>query len=231
MLSRLLSCRCVLAATVLVVASLAERTHAAPGMPEKCRLTIDGEVYDVPVGKAFAVMIGEKRVTMRLDPQTESKFGVGGVRFAYPASLVAAEPVEEGGVTIWSFEGESAALMLQRYDGELAPDSLLQVLADNIANQYEASDVERRAVQLRGAEQTYRGQQLQVRPGATKVSLVQSVFTFVSNGEVYALIVQDTSKGDTDQSDEYRATLQLLGKTLTTRSPAEAGTSDTPAAR
>ncbi|MEO1496783.1 MAG: hypothetical protein AAFV43_06490 [Planctomycetota bacterium] len=204
--------RLVLCLSLALVGSTAGADEAG----DACRLTIDGEVYNVPVGKAFAVMVGGKRVTMRLDRQTQAEFRIDGVEFAYPKSLQAAEPMDEGGVTIWSLEGPSAAVMLQRYDGEIAPESLLEVLSENIAQQYGSDAVERQSVQLRGAERSYTGQQLRVasNAGSVESELVQNVFTFASGARVYALIVQDTRAADEGETDEYRETLRLLGDTL-----------------
>ncbi|TWT48379.1 hypothetical protein Pla111_01420 [Botrimarina hoheduenensis] len=196
-----------------------------------CRLTIGAEVYNVPVGKPFAVQIGEQRVTMRIDPRSQTDFTIEGVSFSHPASLVAETPVDEGGVAIWAIQGPSSAIMLQRYDGELAPESLLKVLADNIAEQYGKQPIQRQAVQLRGADRTYPGQQLRVSTTAasgqgatagqgvaegTAVDLVQNVFTFASGDRVYALIVQDTRPAGGGETPEYQETLRLLGETLKT---------------
>lgn len=219
---------------VLLGASLVGAQNA---QPDAYRLTIGDDVYNVPVGKPFAVMIGGQRVTMRIDGRTASELSVDGVRFQYPMSLAAEPPADEGGVTIWALQGSSVALMLQRYDGELDPKSLLKVLTDNIAEQYQDADLEREPVQLRGAERVYPGEQLRVTTVAAnaeggegaRVDLVQNVFAFASGPRVFALVVQDTRPAGDGDTEEYGKTLRLLGDTLKTAPPARR--SATPASR
>jgi hypothetical protein len=187
------------------------------------RMTIGGEAYNVPMGQPFAVRIKGERVTIKIEPDEHLLFSAEGIEFLYPQGFRTSESSDDPSVAIWTLEGESAAVMVQRYDSSLDPKSLLGVLVTNIVDQY-AKDApaapKKQTVKLRGLEQSYEGQQVraQVAEGVAgqPAEVVQNVFTFANAGGVFALMVQDTRPEGAKDSDEYTAALRLLGESLKT---------------
>ena len=196
--------------------------------PKQARLTIDGEAYNVPLAKPFAVRIGGERVTLQIDPLDDLEFDEAGVAFRYPTELIREANNDDDSVTIWTLQGQNAAVMLQRYDGGLDPKSLLGVLVDNIAQRDGVPEDKRQAVKLRGAERAYPGTQLRSSSGEGEArrDLVQNVFTFANDAGVFALIIQDARPAGAKDSSEYAETLRLLGDSLKTgpEPPAPSGT-------
>lgn len=204
--------------SLFLVASivLAAASAAAQEPPKQARLTIDGDVYNVPLSKAFAVRIGGKKVTVRIDPQTDRTFSKAGVSFDYPMSLTPDE--QQGGkeVAIWSMQGQTAAIMLQKYNGELDPKSLQEVLVENMS----ASTESKQTVKLTGAERSYQGVQIRTKTAAKgnvpATEGVQNIFTFANQNGVFALLVQEVHAAGAKDSKEYTDSLRLLGETLKT---------------
>lgn len=186
----------------------------------QARLTIDEDVYNVPLGKSFAVRIGGERVTLRIDPLTDQSFDKAGVSFRYPTDLEAAEADGGAGVTVWTLQGLSAAVMLQQYNDDLDPKSLRDVLVGNIVERDGEANVEQQAVKLTGAERAYQGVQLRMKTPASgstpATESVQNVFSFANAQGVFALLVQDVRAPGAKDSKEYTESLRLLGESLKT---------------
>lgn len=207
-----------------VVAALLLGSVAAAQTPERnARLTIDGEAYNVPLGKAFALRIDGRRVNVRIDLQTALEFEAAGVAFRYPTALDPGQPDAGEGVRIWTFQGEKAAIMVQKYDNELAPEGLRDVLVENLVGD---SGAKPQAVKLTGADRAYTGVQVRTksagRAGAPPTESVQNLFTFANTEGVFALIVQDVRPTNEGDSAEYSEALRLLSESLTTGQPAPA---------
>ncbi|QDT69344.1 hypothetical protein MalM25_22810 [Planctomycetes bacterium MalM25] len=193
---------------------------AAEDKPAMARLTLNSESYNVPLGKPFAIRLGGEKLTLRIDLQDEQTFSEAGVTFRYPTGFEASDAAPSGGVTIWTLQGQSAAIMLQRYDGELDAKSLRQVLVDNLVEQ---SGGEQQAVKLTGAKRAYQGVQLRSsspgEAGSPATQSVQNVFTFANAEGVFALVVQDVRPPGEKDSKEYGEALRLLGESLATGKP------------
>lgn len=176
------------------------------------RLTIGKEVYEVPIGEPFAVSIDGNRITMKLAKQDSLEFSNSGVSFAYPTILKQEKSKEDKTVEIWTFQGQSAALMLQRYKTKITPESLSEALLANILDQYTKKDVKRLKVKLRGKDRNIEGVQLQTF--SEGVTVLQNLFTFANEEGVYALMVQDARPKGENASEEYQEALRLLGESL-----------------
>lgn len=207
----------------LLLASLCLAVLGAPSAadePEQARLTIGADVYNVPIGKAFAVRIGGERVTLRIDPLAERSFEAAGVSFSYPNGLDPSEPAGGDGVKVWTLQGRSAAVMLQQYAPGLDLKSLRDVLVENIVEREKAGANKPQTVKLTGAERAYEGVQLRygtpAKGAAPATETVQNVFTFANPAGVFALVVQDTHPQGEKESEEYSETLKLLGESLKT---------------
>jgi hypothetical protein len=212
---------------LVLVAPLA----AADEPARMARMTIGNEAYNVPLGKSFAVRIGGERVTIKIEPDEHLLFSAEGIEFLYPQRFRTTDTGDDPAVAIWALEGESAAVMLQRYDASLDPKSLLGVLVTNIVDQYTTEGTgapKQQTVKLRGLEQSYDGQQVRARvaqgAGGEPAEVVQNVFTFANAEGVFALIVQDTRPEGAKDSDEYTAALRLLGESLKTGPAPKPGT-------
>ncbi len=179
---------------------------------ELMRLSVGDEVYEVPVGEPFAVAIDGKRVIMQLEKQDSLEFAESGVSFAYPALLKLEKSEEDKAVEIWTFQGQSAAIMLQRYETKITPDSLSEALLANILDQYKDQKVKKLKVKLRGRDRSIEGMQLQT--DATGITVLQNLFTFANEEGVFALMVQDARAETSEASEEYQEALRLLGETL-----------------
>lgn len=205
-------------ATCWMLLSGGEPAHAET--PTTARLTLNRDSYNVPIGKPFAIRLGGEKLTLRIDLQDDQAFSEAGVAFRYPAGFEATADEQGGGVTIWTLQGQSAAIMLQRYSGELDAKSLLQVLVDNLIEQ---SGAKQQAVKLTGAKRAYQGVQLRsaspAAEGAPATDSVQNVFTFANAEGVFALVVQDVRPPGAKDSQEYGEALRLLGESLTTGKP------------
>ncbi|TWT87115.1 hypothetical protein Mal64_26500 [Pseudobythopirellula maris] len=215
----------VAAVGLAVAARPAQAQDGATGSPDgaapKYKLTIDSQVYDVPVGEAFAVRIDGRRVAMRLDPEAFRTFDEAGVSFNFPGAYQSDKNDADQAVTIWTFQGKTSAVMLQRYSSELDPFALRDVLVGNIVERYGEKRVERRTVKLRGQERSYEGIQIEAPGGAAadgdyKTRVLQNVFTFANRQGVFALIVQDARSNPDEESSEYRDALKLMGASLVT---------------
>ncbi|TWT99537.1 hypothetical protein Pla108_04800 [Botrimarina colliarenosi] len=211
-LRRIPTARCLLALALVA-------TAARSAEPQQARLTIDEAVYNVPLGKAFAVRIGGERVTLRIDPQSDNAFEAAGVAFRYPSSLKASDTAGGDDVQVWTLQGLSAAVMLQKYAAGLDAKSLRDVLVENLIEREGVSDKQQR-VKLTGAERGYEGAQLRYqKPAQGKApatETVQNVFTFANAEGIFALMVQDVHAPGEEESDEYAETLRLLGESLVT---------------
>lgn len=187
---------------------------------EQARLTIGDQTYNVPIGKPFAVKLGGERITMRIDPEVDRSFSEAGISFRYPASFTAEGNADDPAVTIWTIQGTSAAIMLQKYEGGLDSKSLIEVLVTNISDQYkpqkvEQQAVEQQAVKLRGIDASYEGVQLKTT-NEDDIEIVQNIFAFANEQGVFALMVQDTHAASDGDSEQYTEALRLLGESLKT---------------
>lgn len=187
---------------------------------KKARLTIDGSAYNVPLGEPFAVRIGGNRVTMQIDPQSEQSFSEAGIAFSYPDDFDATDSDAGEGIQVWTFQGPSAAVMLQRYDDGIDVDSLREVLVDNLVERDGVEPQQRQNVKLTGPERAYQGVQVRTsRPakqGSPATDSVQNIFTFANESGVFALMIQDVHPPGAEDSAEYTEALRLLGETLQT---------------
>lgn len=194
---------------------------------EQARLTINEDAYNVPIGKPFAVRIDGKRMTLRIDRQTDRVFDQSDVSFNYPTDF---EPLQDEagseGVTIWTLQGRNAAVMLQRYEDGLDPKSLLEVLVGNLLEREGNATAKQQAVKLTGPDRAYQGVQVrsstQAAAGQPATKSVQNFFTFANENGVFALLIQDVSAPGAKESKEYTEALRLLGESLKTGKEPEA---------
>ncbi|MGL4511522.1 MAG: hypothetical protein ACRCT8_00405 [Lacipirellulaceae bacterium] len=221
---------------VCLIATLA--TPALADEPARmARMTIDGEAYNVPLGKPFAVRVKGERVTITVEPDEHRLFAQGAIELLYPQGFRPSEASDSPSIEVWTFEGQSAAIMLQRYDDGLDPKSLLGVLVTNIVEQHDKSGAGKptqQGVKLRGIERSYEGRQVRASvaddASGKPAEIVQNVFTFANSGGVYALMIQDTRAAGGKDSAEYTTALRLLGESLKTGpAPADPATAKSPA--
>ena len=208
-------------------------TMSLAAEPPQARLTLGEKVYNVPVGKAFAVRIGEERVTLRIDLVNEKAFSEAGVSFQYPATLEAGEPLGDASVRVWTLQGPKAAVMLQQYGDDLDAKSLREVLAENLVGAAGAGAEKPKTVRLTMPGGRLDGVQLNYTTPAKEKSpatvTVQNLFTFASAEGVFALVVQDVRPEGEAESAEYQETLKLLGESLKTGDGATAAEEGAPA--
>lgn len=202
------------------IAILLSATSALAAEPPQARLTIGDNVYNVPMGKAFAVRIGEERVTLRIDLVDDKAFDAAGVSFRYPSALEAGESPGDAGVRVWTLQGRMAAVMLQQYGDDLDAKSLRDVLAENLVATAGEGAEKPKTVRLTTPGRAYDGVQLNyttpAKDKAPATVTVQNLFTFASDEGVFALMVQDVRPQGEGESAEYTETLRLLGESLTT---------------
>lgn len=202
---------CLALGLLLAAPAMLQAAPAAqPG--EKVRLTIGKDAYQVVLGKPFAVAIDGKRITMRIDVQDSLKFSESGVSFTYPAKLNIEKNDKDEAVVIWTFQGQSAAIMLQRYASDITPESLAEALVANIFEQYDEKDLKQVKVKLKAKDRTLEGTQLRAKTDGLLV--MQNLFTFANEEGVFALMVQDARVADAEESSEYKDALRLLGESL-----------------
>ena len=217
----------------IALAAILSATTGFAAESQQARLTIGESVYNVPMGKAFAVRIGEERVTLRIDLVNEKAFDAAGVSFRYPADLEAGESPDDAGVRVWTLQGRMAAVMLQQYGDDLDAKSLRDVLVENLLTTAGKDAEKPKTVRLTTPGRTYDGVQLNyTTPAKDKTPAtvtVQNLFTFASNEGVFALIVQDIRPQDEGESAEYTETLKLLGESLTTGDEPQAEDEEAPA--
>lgn len=213
-----MSCRLVIVALAMggvVVSKATAQSAAAEAGEGAARLTIDGEAYNVPLGKAFALMIDGKRRTVRIDPVADREFRDAGVSFRYPAAMELTRNDADAAVTVWTLQGPAAAILLQRYAEGIDAESLGDVLVQNLVDQA-GRDPKQQEVQLRGAEQAYRGAQIVVPEAEAGRETVHNVFAFEARGGVFALMIQDTRAAGGNESTEYSEALRLMGESFRT---------------
>lgn len=199
-------------------------TAACAADARRARLTIGEEVYRVPVGESFAVMLGGERVTMRVEIDDTSEFAEAGVGFRYPAGFASRGGGDDPGVTVWTLEGEAAAVMLQRYEPTIEPASLADAIVGSIVERSGADRVSRKSVKLRGTDRAYDGVRLTIAPApgdGAPLETVQNVFAFANTEGVFALIVQDSRPAGGGPSDEYAEAVRLLGESFVGGEPPE----------
>jgi hypothetical protein len=205
---------------IVALATLLFATTALAAEPQQARLTIGENVYNVPMGKAFAVRIGEERVTLRIDLVNEKAFDAAGVSFRYPSALEAGESPGDAGVRVWTLQGRMAAVMLQQYGDDLDAKSLREVLAENLVATAGKDADKPKTVRLTTPGRAYDGVQLNyttpAKDKAPATVTVQNLFTFASDEGVFALMVQDVRPQGEGESAEYTETLRLLGESLKT---------------
>ncbi|MEN0110936.1 MAG: hypothetical protein AAF805_09455 [Planctomycetota bacterium] len=178
------------------------------------RLTIDGAVYNVPIGKPFALVIDGRRRTVRIDAVADREFRDAGIAFRYPAAMELTKSDADAAVTVWTVQGRSAAILLQRYAEGIDAASLAEVLVQNLVDQ--AAGAKKQDVQLRGAERAYRGAQVLVPDSSSGQETVHNVFAFDTAGGVFALLIQDTRPAGGEESPEYAEALRLMGESFRT---------------
>lgn len=222
-------------ATSVALLVLALACGGSVAAQEQARLTINDDVYNVPLGKPFAVRIDGKKMTLRIDPQTDLVFNEGGVSFRYPKALGAIDDAGGEGVTVWTLQGQNVALMLQLYEEGLDAKSLLEVLVGNLIEREGEENVKRQDVKLTGPQRAYQGVQLQIaspaRDNQPATKSVQNVFTFANKQGVFAMILQDVRVPGGEDSGEYNDTLRLLGESLKTGQPPKGSAAKPPAAQ
>lgn len=207
-------------AAALVVASMGfgcVGTISAADSAEQTTLSVDGRSYTVPVGKPFIIKIGERKVRLEIAAQTNRTFSEAGVSFNYPRSCNLSVDDDDQAVTLWTLEANDATLIVQHYGTAIEPTSLLNVLVENLVKQYGKANVKQQKIRLTGKERKYNGVRLATTLDG--VDIVQNIITFANQQGGFALILQDTGGVGENSSDDYRAMLDMLGKTLETGPP------------
>ncbi|MEO1065570.1 MAG: hypothetical protein AAFZ07_29505, partial [Actinomycetota bacterium] len=154
----------------------------------RARLTIGDDLYRVPIGKPFAVMVDGERVTMKIEVDQTKAFAEAGVGFRYPAEFKTRRDDGDENVAVWTLEGRSAAIVVQKYRDTLDAESLAEAIAATIVERYGEERVERTSVKLRGADRAYDGERLTIAaaPGARlPTETEQNLFAFENERGVF----------------------------------------------
>ena len=202
----------ILAAMIVAPACSAQQQAEA-----RARLTIGEELYRVPIGKPFAVMLGGERMTMRIEIDETKPFSEAGVRFEYPAGFRARRDDSDENVTVWTMEGRSAAIVLQRYRDTLDVESLGEAIAASIVERHGADRVEQEAINLRGEDRAYPGSRLLITAsegGGGSTETEQNLFVFENAEGVFTLVAQDSRPRGAGATDEFKNLVRLLGESF-----------------
>lgn len=219
---RTLTLQALLAAVVLL--GLAASATAEGDDAERfARLTIEGVEYRAPIGEPFAVDFAGERVTLRIDLEEWQTFSDAGVSFRYPGDFVAERVNEADGVAVWTIQGKSAAVVLQRHDETIDPESLAEAIAATIVERYGERRVTRQAVKLRGVDRSYPGERLHIAAGDDRLARdsEQNLFAFANESGVFALIVQDSRPAGSGATTEFETVVRLLGESFEAGPPPE----------
>ncbi len=177
------------------------RAEEDQGPPRIYTLTIDGNEFEIEGGRSSKVQVDGRDTTVQLEVKPYRTFEKYGVSFLFPEDFVYSVDDEDESVTIWSLDGADISLMVQRFNLEIEPEQLLDVLVPNIKEQYAQLDVVEESAQLEGHQQTFEGIKLIVQLG--DVELVQDIYAFKNDEGVFSVIVQDSREEPGKPTAEY----------------------------
>lgn len=200
--------------TLFVIAILTTLLIAQPAVDKKPRqngvLVIDGKEHPFVVGVEQAITLDGKphRVTVKLDPF--HSFSEAGLTFRYPRSMYYALDDSDPNVTIWSMDGDSAIIMVQRYDTQVGE----QALVDALVSQYHSMKADVKVLKTKWETKggTYDGKMLMIQMGDIK--LLQKVFYHEDKDGATSWILQDSLDHAGRTSDEFRQMLEVLSESF-----------------
>lgn len=152
-------------------------------------------------------------MTLRMKPTRT--FRLSGVSFDYPTSYGWEVDKADKECTTWTLDGNNVVLILTRYRDEQNQMVLCNAVVDEMKGRYGSHNCKSTTATLKLGKNTLEGYRVDARLAGQ--SLVQNVYSFVANGAVHLLILQDKPAPSGAGSDEYAALLKSLARTFEIR--------------
>ena len=174
--------------------------------PAQFTLQINGKVTPVTLDKEFSLDGKPGRVRYLLSRAATRRFDKSGVKFDYPTDYGFEADLKNPRTAIWTLNGRSSLLMLQRFPLS-GPALLREQMVKELVKQYGSKNVVVRPASLFLGGREVEGKRLHV--SLAKQRLVQEIFAFSNQKYAFVLMIQDAPVGG-KESAETRKLKTLL---------------------
>ncbi len=196
----------VLLSLFLAVPALAVPQDDGAEPPAQYTLQINGKPTPVTLDKEFSLDGKAGRTRFLLSRAASRRFDKSGVKFDYPADYGFEADLKNPKAAIWTLNGRSSLLMLQRFPLS-GPALLREQMARELVKQYGSKNVVVRPASLFLGGREVEGKRLHV--SLAKQRLVQEIFAFSNLKYAFVLMVQDAPEAG-KESAETRKLKALL---------------------
>ena len=196
----------------LLVALALLQDEDAQEPPAVYSVEAGGKTVPAELDKAFEIDTpgGKTTVKIRLEPYR--LFSRAGLSFKYPTKFLFEADLETKGVVIWTLEGSSCVVLIQRFDGRDDPAAVLKEVVKGMTDGFGKANVREGPAALDVGAEKLKGTALQIKVAEERVHY--RLFAFASGKNAVILSLQDSPGDDGAPSAEAKAVDVLLKDTL-----------------
>jgi hypothetical protein len=198
--------------TLTLALALLPRNDDAKEPPAVLSVDAGGKTVTAELDKAFELDLpgGKTSVKIRLEPYRV--FAKAGVSFKYPTKFLFEADLETEGVVIWTLEGSTCVLMVQRFSGRDDPEGVLKDVVNNITGSFGEANVKAGPAALDVGAEKLKGTGLRIQVAGQRINY--RFFAFKSGKQAVILSLQDSPGEDGAPSAEAKEVDALLKETL-----------------
>lgn len=184
--------------------------------PMEFRLLRGQEATPVRLDEPFQLKTDSGALELVLVVDPLRTFRRAGISFRYPREYVFEADQESPVVTIWTLSGNDVLIMVMRYASLTDHEELRRSTVEAIEEQYGGGTTST-PVSFTAGGKVLPGTRVTVR--VADVPLVQEVYSFVSDGKAFLLMLQDSPDDPGTPTREYGDVVEILASTLVLEAP------------
>ena len=195
---------------LVALAPLQEEDAKEP--PAVFSVEAGGKTVSAELDKAFELDTpgGKTTVKIRLEPYRQ--FSRAGLSFKYPTKFLFEADLDTKGVVIWTLEGSSCVVLVQRFDDRDDPAAVLKEVVKGMIDGFGKANVREGAATLEAGAEKLKGTALRIKVAGESVNY--RLFAFASGKNTVILSLQDSPGEDGAPSADAKAVDALLKETL-----------------
>jgi hypothetical protein len=197
--------------TLLVALALLQNPDALEP-PAVLSVEAGGKVVAAELDKAFELDTPGGRTTVKIRLEPYRLFARAGLSFKYPTKFLFEADLDTEGVVIWTLEGGSCVVMVQRFTERDDPAAVMKEVVKGMTDSFGKPNVREAAATLDAGAEKLKGTGLRIQVAGERIHY--RLFAFASGKDAVILSLQDSPGVDGAPSAEAKAVDALLKETL-----------------
>ena len=197
---------------ILLAALLLQQAEDAKEPPAVLSVEAGGKVVAAELDRAFELDTPGGKTTVKIRLEPHRLFSRDGLSFKYPTKFLFEADLSTEGVVIWTLEGGSCVLMVQRFKDREDPAAVLREVVKGMTDTFGKPNVREGAAALDAGGEKLKGTELRIQVAGERIHY--RLFALKAGKNAIILSLQDSPGDGGGLSAEAKDVDALLKDTL-----------------